>query len=167
VTSAGVRHRRGAAVVVLLLVAGCGGGSDKVVRPPDSQAPSATSTAATPTATSTKPAGKQIARVSPATGLVDGQTVTVTGSGFSPGRALVVVQCLNRGTATGSGDCNLSGLVSTKADAAGKVTAQLKLSKGPYGTPPLLCSAAHPCLVSITEAQLQPTEEADTPISFR
>ena len=91
----------------------------------------------------------------------------MTGEGFSPGKGLVAVECLDRGTATGAGDCNMSALVSTQADAHGKVTVQLKVSKGPFGNPPVLCSQQHPCLVSVTEAALSPSEEADAPIAFR
>jgi hypothetical protein len=108
-----------------------------------------------------------VTTVRPAAGLVEGQRVTVTGHGFSPGIALVVVQCLDRGTATSSGDCNLSALVNVRADASGEVSTVLTVSKGPYGTPPVLCSTTHPCLVSVTEATLTPTEEADAAISFR
>jgi hypothetical protein len=156
-------------VVAVGLVAGCGGSSEKVVRPPVTSAaptPSPTPTAA-PTMTASRLPGRPVAAVTPATGLVEGQSVAVTGSSFSPGLALVVVQCLDRGKATGSGDCNLPALVSVTADAGGKVATRLKVSKGPFGTPPLLCSATHRCLVSITEATLSPTEEADAAISFR
>lgn len=159
-------------IALLSVAAACGGGSEQVVRPPASVPPtSSTPTAAAPSAlspsTTAGPPRHPVAVVQPAAGLVEGQRVTVTGRGFSPGLALVVVQCLNRGTATGSADCNLSQLVNAQADASGRVTAHLLVSKGPYGTPPLQCSSAHPCLVSITEAKLQPTEEADAPISFR
>jgi hypothetical protein len=155
------------AVAALALVTACGGGgSEQVVRPPDSSAPVTTPTP-TPTPSPTRVARHPVAVVRPATGLVDGQSVAVTGSGFSPGIALVVVQCLARGTATGSGDCNLSGLVSVRADAAGTVATRLTVSKGPYGSPPVLCSRTQACLVSITEAALSPTEEADAPIAFR
>ena len=30
----------------------------------------------------------------------------------------------------------------------------------------IVCSAAQPCLISVTQASLAPTEEADAPISF-
>lgn len=156
------------AIAVLAVLVACGGGSERVVRPPASApAGSPTPVTAAPPSPTASVRRHPVAAVQPAKDLVEGQRVTVTGRGFSPGLSLVVVQCLNRGAATGSGDCNLSQLVSARADASGNVTAQLAVSKGPYGTPPLLCSSAHPCLVSITEAQLQPTEEADAPISFR
>jgi hypothetical protein len=159
-----------AVAAALSVVTACGGGSDKVVRPPDSPtATTATSppATATPTATASRVPRHPVAAVRPATGLVEGQSVAVTGSGFSPGIGLVVVQCLDRGTATGSADCNLSGLVSVQSDAAGKVATSLKVSKGPFGNPPVLCSRTQRCLVSITEATLSPTEEADAAISFR
>lgn len=166
-TPAGRGSRAGTLVAAALvsLAAACSGSSDQVVRPPSSSAPTASSTP-TPAQTSAGPR-QQVAVAHPATGLVEGQSITVTGRGFSPGKGLVVVECLDRGTATGSGDCNMSALVSAQADAKGDVTAQLKVSKGPFGNPPVLCSQAHPCLVSITEAALSPTEEADAPIAFR
>lgn len=153
---------------VLALAMACGSGSEQVVRPPESEAPAGTTTPTSTPTTPTSQAPRQLAAaLHPATGLVEGQSVAVTGSGFSRGLALVVVQCLDRGTATGSGDCNLSGLVSVHADASGNVATHLRVSKGPFGTPPVLCSRTQRCLVSITEAALSPTEEADAAISFR
>lgn len=163
----GRRYRAGTLIAAALLsvVSACGGSSGQVVRPPETAVPTATPT---PTPVQTTAAPKhQSAVAHPATGLVEGQSITVTGQGFSPGKGLVVVECLDRGTATGAGDCNMSALVSAQADAHGNVTARLKVSKGPFGNPPVLCSKAHPCLVSVTEATLSPTEEADAPISFR
>lgn len=167
-----LRGTRSLALVAGLVLAGaaaCGGSSEQVTRPPESPLPTATasasaSAAATPTSSVTR---HPTAAVRPSTGLVNGQTVTVTGQGFSPGEQLVVVQCLDRGTRTGSGDCNLSGLQSVQTDAAGKVTTRLTVSKGPFGTPPVLCSSTQKCLVSVTQATPTPTEEADVPISFR
>lgn len=152
-------------VGLLLLAAGCGGSGEPVVRPPvtPASAPAATR-APTPTAA---PPRHPAVTVVPSTGLAEGQTVAVTGTGFSPGLALVVVQCVDRGTATGSGDCNLPALVSVTADATGTVHARLRVSKGPYGTPPLLCSGTTRCLVSVNEATLQPKEQAGTPVTFR
>jgi hypothetical protein len=91
-------------LALLVLVGACGGGSAKVVRPPATPAPTFT---AAPTVTPTT-AGSRVPRhpkalVAPATDLVEGQTVMVTASGFTPGLALVVIECLNRGQSTGSG----------------------------------------------------------------
>ena len=139
-----------------------------MVRPPAQASTSPAGTTSPPVATPTTAAPRHpVAQARPASGLTQGQSVEVTGSGFTPGLSLVVVQCLARGTSTGSGDCNLAALVGTRADPTGRVAVHLTVSKGPFGNPPVLCSSTQRCLVSITEATLTPTEEADTPISFR
>lgn len=156
------------------LLAGCGSGSPSVVRPgsttPTGSAPTSTaptSTAPTSTApTSTAPVGPQRVSVTPSRGLRDGQRVRVRASGFSPDEALQVIQCAAKGTATGPGDCNLSGMLSVTSDASGAVSATLQVVRGPFGANNVLCTAATPCLISVTQASLSPTEEADAPISF-
>lgn len=114
-----------------------------------------------------RPARHPTAAVRPATGLVDGQVVQVSGKGFSPGINLVVLQCADRGSKTSSGDCNLAGLVSTRADATGTVAAKLTVRKGPFGFGSRTCGPQQRCLVSVSEAALSPAEEADAAISFR
>src|SRR6476620_7798566 len=61
-----------------------------------------------------------IVTVSPSTGLVDLQTVTVTGSGFSANAQVATVQC--RSAAIGASDCDPGTLVYKQADANGAFT---------------------------------------------
>ena len=159
-----------AAGVLAALAAGCSSGS----APPARSGPSATASSATTTAPATaggtpSTAGgtKQQVTVTPATGLKSTQTVAVQASGFSPGESLVVTECAAKGTATQPGDCNLTGIKNVTADASGRVRVGFTVLKGPFGANKIVCGAAQACLISVTQATLSPTEEADAPISFR
>jgi predicted RecA/RadA family phage recombinase len=110
--------------------------------------------------------GGQTIEVVPATHLKSGQMVQIHGAGFTSGSALQVIECADKGRATGPGDCNLAGMLTTAADAAGRVTVRLAVVQGPFGTNRIVCGSRQRCLVSITQASLAPTEEADAPISF-
>ena len=138
-----------------------------MIRSPTAGAPATTAAtpAASPSPTATGGAA-QHATVTPATGLRSGQKVLVQASGFSPGEALVVTQCAAKGTATGPGDCNLTSMQSVTADAGGRVRAEFTVSKGPFGANNVVCGAAQACLISVTQAALSPTQEADAPVSF-
>lgn len=156
---------------------GCGGGgSAPVVRPgsttvagpttaPTSTTTPPTSTSTTPATTEAPGAGQQVT-ITPATGLKATQTVRVVATGFSPGESLVVTECAAKGTATGPGDCNLTGLKAVTSDGAGKVSLDFTVVKGPFGANNIVCSATQACLVSVTQASLSPTQEADAEISF-
>jgi hypothetical protein len=68
--------------------------------------------------------------VAPAVGLTDGATVTLTGHGFQPGEAVVVVQCAieagrpaKGGEAAGVDGCDTSQVQSTSATSDGLATA--------------------------------------------
>lgn len=64
--------------------------------------------------------------VSPSSGLADGQSVTVTGSGFTANYAtMVIVEC--DATATGAAGCDTNDVQFVKADASGAFTVQLTL----------------------------------------
>ena len=163
--------RSGIAVLLAVLVlAGCGGHSSVVVHTGATPVPTTSSAPATPTASAPTSAGgsagKPAATVTPATGLADRQRVQVDASGFTPGEPLEVIECADKGTKTGPGDCNLTGMTPTAADGVGKLSVQLTVLRGPFGTNKIVCSAKQPCLVSVTQASLTPTEEADVPISF-
>ncbi len=158
-----------AGVFVVLLVAGCSSSSGPLTRSgPSATTPAATSTApatvpSTPTATG---AAKQQVTITPATGLKSPQTVLVQASGFAPGESLVVTECAAKGTATGPGDCDLTSMQNVTADAAGRVKVEFTVRKGPFGANNIVCGASQACLVSVTQATLTPTREADAPISF-
>src|SRR5262245_18056821 len=159
-------RRVAAACVMEALAAGCSSGS----APPTRSGPPATASSATTTAggtPSTAGGTKQQMTVTPATGLKSTQTVAVQASGFSPGESLVVTECAAKGTATQPGDCNLTGIKNVTADASGRVRVGFTVLKGPFGANKIVCGAAQACLISVTQATLSPTEEADAPISFR
>lgn len=169
------RRRRHAVLAAggLAVLTACSGGSNGVVRAPTSTgsiiAPSATSTSASPvspTSSRSTGAARPVVRVVPSTGLRDRQRVQVRGSGFTPGESLQVVQCASRGAATGPGDCNLSGMTAVSSDSDGRVSASLTVVRGPFGSNGVVCSGRTQCLVSVTQASLQPSEEADAPITF-
>ena len=160
-----------AASVVLLTA--CGGGSSNVVRPPASAASSPTTRASAATTSSPVVApsssGPRVQRVTvtPASGLTSGQQVHVSGSGYSPDEPLVVTECAVKGAKTGAGDCNIGGMVSADSDASGNVEIGFIAVKGPFGANQIVCGSQQSCLISVTQATLSPTEEADTPIQFR
>lgn len=178
---AGIGLRSLSLVAAGLLLAACSSSHKATTaQTPASSSASASSsvsagspTAASPTASSGASAGSGGAGVHPTISITpagpytDGQTVHVTGSGFSPHESLVVEECANKGTNTGPGDCDLEGLVSITSDANGNVTADYKVKKGPFGANKIVCSASQPCLLSVTQPTPNPTEEADVPLSFQ
>jgi Neocarzinostatin family len=69
-----------------------------------------------PTTPGTGPNGEAVT-VTPSTGLVDGQTVTVRGSGYSPNASVGIIQC--RAPADGFDDCSGETASSFSADGSG------------------------------------------------
>jgi hypothetical protein len=163
-----MKDRMPAAAVLLVAaaLAACGSGSKDVVRTPTAPASSATTPSSSSSAPSTRPAGKPSATVTPASGLRDQQVVLVKASGFTPGEALQVIECADKGTKTGPGDCNLTGMSPVTSDDAGNVQVQLKVLRGPFGGNKIVCGASQRCLISVTQVSLAPTEEADAAIAF-
>lgn len=104
--------------------------------------------------------------VSPSTGLASGQTVKVTGTGFSPNEPLVVTECAAKGASTSQADCNLNGVVSTTSNANGAVSASITVTKGPFGQNNVTCSATQPCMITVAQPTPNPTESAFALISF-
>lgn len=160
----------GALCAGAVVLTACGGSSagtktsssvPALVTSSSTSAPSSTSVPA-----SSSVPGKQTLTITPATGLHDKQTVQAAGAGFTSGEALTVVECAAKGAATGPGDCNLAAMQSVTADATGAVSLQLSVLVGPFGSNNIVCSATQACLISMTQASLSPTEEADAPISF-
>ena len=138
------------------LLSACGSGSHRVANSATTTSTSATS------ATS----GAQLLTVTPSAGLNSPATVRVVATGFSPGEALVVTECANKGSATGPGDCNLAGIKNVTADTAGRITTSFTVIKGPFGSGHIVCGSAPGCLVSVSQASLSATQEADAPIGF-
>jgi heat shock protein HslJ len=154
------------AVLAVLALAACSNGSKDVVHPPRTPLPSSAVSSATPSGSESR-ASKLSAKVTPATGLSDKRQVQVDAAGFTAGEALTVIECAQKGNATGPGDCNLSGMTPATADGLGNISVQLTVLRGPFGANKIVCSTKQPCLVSVTQASLTPTEEADAPISFK
>jgi hypothetical protein len=98
--------------------------------------------------------------VDPATGLVAGQTVNVTGSGFVPGQPVSVRTC-----ATGSSFCNDSGSFIT-SDANGAFSARLTLSLRVHGADNAVTNCLDvACVVRATTSN-DPDFDAQAPITF-
>ena len=169
--------------LVVVAISGCGSSNGPVVRAPVTTASSSTassstassSTASSSTASSSAtsaPTTKPVrpphptTAVKPAIGLHAGQQVTVVATGFSPGLTLLVVQCADKGQQTGAGDCNLTAAATVHTDATGSATTPLTVTPGPFGSNGIVCSAKLRCLISVTQASPNPTEEADAPIRF-
>ena len=176
---AGIRGIATAVAVAGLIVAGCSSGKSPSVVSPSATTGAPTSATSGPStsslpvtsgsATSTAPSGSggaQSVTISPSSGLKSGQTVHVTATGFSPNQPLVINECADKGASTGPGDCNLEGLVQTMSDASGKVTADYKVTTGPFGANKITCSASQPCLLSVSQAVPSPTQEADVRLQF-
>lgn len=96
--------------------------------------------------------------VTPAEGLADGQTVTVSGSNFPPNRSLGVVMCSPLGPSPigGVDNCQISPYTPVASDAQGNFTAEfpvrryISLSNGVHdcAAPPPE-GAAHTCAVAV------------------
>jgi hypothetical protein len=70
--------------------------------------------------------------VSPSTNLHNGETVKVSGSGFKPGDAVYIVQCLV--TAKGESNCNILNTVPAKISKTGTLPkSTFKVSTGKIG----------------------------------
>lgn len=105
--------------------------------------------------------------VTPSTGLNSGDTVTIHGTHFNPKIQVIAVECIDNGNSTQASNCNIN-LLSMPAGfypaANGTFTATLKVYKSFGGN---TCSSSTPCLVSVTQPNPNPSEEADAPIRFR
>jgi hypothetical protein len=97
--------------------------------------------------------------VEPTDGLTDGQTVTVTASGFTATDRLVFGEtavginlCVDKGENTGAGDCNLAGIVAPTVDADGGIPpTEYTVVKGPFGSNNVTCGVEGPCVISVGE----------------
>lgn len=161
--------------VVVIGLAACSGSSTVVNTPTRSVATQSTTPAhtRTPSSTpsrrhtsSTTSAHGPAATVTPSRGLHSGQVVTVRGTGFSPDEQLTVIECASKGSATGPGDCNLAAMMGVSSTSTGTVEVGFTVVRGPFGANRVVCNAKTTCLISVTQASLHPTEEADVPIRF-
>jgi hypothetical protein len=111
------------------------------------------------------PLGFSKVEVSQSTGLTDGSVITVTGSGFTPGSALGVGQCLAGATTTS--ECNSSNAVYVTASWTGSFSVRMTLRNPIYvfgfSVP---CSATYPCIVGAAESSDVAGTAARAPIEF-
>ncbi|HTZ44438.1 MAG TPA: neocarzinostatin apoprotein domain-containing protein [Jatrophihabitans sp.] len=153
-------------LATVLLLCSCGGSGSTVVVRTTAPPPSSATTPSATTPAASAPAGQPRVRITPSTGLRDQQQVQVVAAGFTPGEALQVIECAQKGTATGPGDCNLATMLAVTAGPAGELTVRLPVLRGPFGANNIVCGAKQACIVSVTQASLNPTQEADAPIAF-
>ncbi|GHF28269.1 enediyne antibiotic chromoprotein [Streptomyces morookaense] len=109
--------------------------------------------------------------VSPNSSLSDGQSVTVSGSGYKPGSTIVLLQCDGdkpQGTA-----CDKQALVAAAADAKGGIKATFTVHKqftgsnmaGGSGTSKVDCSSGH-CYIGATDASHPGAQGAGVVLTF-
>jgi hypothetical protein len=128
--------------------------------------PNSSPTSTAPRTSSSKPTPKQSGpriTVTPHSGLTEGQTVQVTGSGFPANARVIVLECL--AAATGPGDCivNILNPTITMTDSTGHISRSIQVHTRVNGT---TCSPANPCIVAASDPHNPPAFEADAPISF-
>lgn len=100
----------------------------------------------------------------PNTGVADGQVVSVTGAGFSPGATVAVIECQTG--ATGPSGCDLSTLHSTTATTAGAISTPFIASRYLNIFPTKVdCALAHACILGAAN-ESDFTQAASTPITF-
>jgi dienelactone hydrolase len=98
------------------------------------------------------------ATVTPHTNLTNGQTVTVTWSGYLPGKVVNIVECSSNSAA----GCDIATGRILTPDPTGKGTASLQIVEGQVGVG--VCDATHPgCEVAVNDAGL----EADPAATIR
>jgi hypothetical protein len=103
--------------------------------------------------------------VDPATGLADGQTVNVSGSGYTAGSTVYVVECLHD-----AWQCDTANLVRATVDADGSFTTPQVVHRSFDGVDPRTGEAGGPvdCAVSACDvlAWAGATESSAAAISF-
>ena len=115
-------------------------------------------------ATAPTSAGPSIT-VTPATGLKNGQTVTITGSGFVAGDSLFAVECLT--TATSAADCNTAGATPITANSDGTLpSTTFTVKTGTIGSGACGTTAANAHGCAITVATIAGADAGAAPIGF-
>ncbi len=142
--------------VLVLVVAACSSGSSNKSKKKSTPKPAAC--ASDP--------GKQTVTVTPCTALTDGQTVKVEAQGFTPNKQNIgLTECANKGDQTGAADCNLRASAKAIPDAKGKITTDFKVFKT-FNDGTVICGTPVPCLVSVSELAISPTEVTSKDIAF-
>jgi dienelactone hydrolase len=107
------------------------------------------------------------ASVSPRKNLQGGQMVTVSWSGYTPGKVVNILQCngLNRDQSK-SNECDYSKAKLLQPDPTGNGSLQLEIIEGPIGTG--VCDADHPgCFIIVNNASsTDPKDSVQVDISF-
>ncbi len=103
--------------------------------------------------------------VTPSTGLTNGQTVMVSGSGFANGDSVYILQCQN--PPTGQSSCNVGGVVPATIDGSGNLpSTSFTVTTGVFGT--TTCgtgpSDLSNCVIEV--ANLAETDAGAAPITF-
>ncbi|MGZ8765217.1 MAG: alpha/beta hydrolase [Acidimicrobiia bacterium] len=112
-----------------------------------------------------QPARELEASVTPDTGLTNGQTVTVSWSGFTPGKTINIVQCSNR-TAGDASACDLKTGKILQPNPIGNGSLPMQVVTGPVGTG--VCDATTPdCQIVFNDGgSLDPKASVRISISF-
>ncbi|MCB1696092.1 MAG: hypothetical protein H6987_03525 [Pseudomonadales bacterium] len=138
------------------------GDSAALERLPEQQVPGVATTYWAPddasnviVATLPEPETNRQAFLSADSGLTDGQVITVTWSGFLPGKVVNIMQCNGDGTG-GSAACNISGGKILQPDPEGMGSLDLVIRTGPIGNG--VCDSANPCIVLVNDASLTDEE---------
>lgn len=105
------------------------------------------------------------AQVSPSTGLSDGETVTVTWEGYSPGISVNVLEC-SKSPPQSANDCDLTSAELLQPDPLGAGSLGFVVHTGGVGSG--ICDAAHPgCVIVVNEGgSSASTSSQIIPISF-
>lgn len=115
--------------------------------------------------TTAPPTTDRKAQATPTDDLVDGQTVTVSWSGYLPGQVVNIVQCANGGT-EGAELCELATAKILQPNPTGEGSLDLEIVVGPVGTG--ACGPDEPpCVITVNDAGLQdPDATVRIPIMF-
>jgi hypothetical protein len=130
-----------------------------------------TTTTTTPPATTTTTtvptsSGPRKLTVRPSTGLKNRQVVKVSGSGFTPGDHVFIVECLKTGHS--SAQCALSTLKAVTISSGGKLpTTSFKVITGKIGTGTCGTKATNKGACSVSVANAAKGDSARVPISFK
>lgn len=101
-----------------------------------------------------EPETNRQASLSASDNLVDGQVITVSWSGFLPGKTVNIMQCTGDVTG-GSAACNISGGTLFYPNPTGAGSHEQLIRTGPIGNG--VCDSANPCTVIVNDSGL--TEE--------
>lgn len=109
-------------------------------------------------------ATNRTATISKQQGLTNGERISVTWSGFLPGKTVNIVQCTGDGKG-GSDTCDIRPGQVLLPDPTGSGRLELPVTVGKVGNG--VCDAAHPCTILVNDAGLQePDAFVYFPVTF-